>query len=100
MVDEALEQRNELAVALEILTGWQPSLREVELAKRTGEIVTQHGYKLLWSESLGWVVQLPLDFPEIWALTRLPSCSTDSEQPSGSTAMQTLMLSLRESRRR
>lgn len=78
-----------LAVALETLTGSQLSLADGEKAVRTGVHVTQHGYKLLWSESRRWVVQLPLDCPEIWARTLLPCCLTGIARLYGSTVTQT-----------
>jgi hypothetical protein len=88
-IRDVLEQRRKLAAALETLTGSQPSLVEVEKARRTGELVTQHGYKLSWSVSQNWVVQLPLDFPEIWAPTRLPFSLTGTVRLYGSTGTQT-----------
>ena len=83
------ERIRRLAVALEILTGSPLSLAEVERAARTGEHVTQHGYKLSWSASQAWVVQLPLDFPEIWALTHVPYSLTVIGRRYGSTGGQT-----------
>lgn len=48
-----------------IQPGWTPSRAILTKAKRTGEIVTPNGYKLLLSQSHGWVGQLPLAFREI-----------------------------------
>ena len=46
-----------------ILDGYRLSQAEVAQVMRTGEIVTQNGYRLFWSESRGLAVQLPLVFP-------------------------------------
>ncbi len=44
--------------------GSKLSVSEQDTAMQTGETVTRNGYKVSWSQSLGWVVQLPLAFPE------------------------------------
>lgn len=63
------ERRAALAVLSETLTGFQISGMDVAVAVQIGAIVTVSGYKLLWLDSLGWVVQLPLDFQETAAPT-------------------------------
>lgn len=76
-----------LVETLETITGSQLSLVEAEQAALTGVHVTQHGYSLSWSESLGWVVQLPLDCPGIWAVTLSLSCLTGTVRHYGSTGV-------------